>query len=604
MRKLLMTICAAAVAVGAYADASPRPSTLVDLTTTGSDASGSVSTGDYSTTAVDADRYKGTKAFDDGSGEGSRWLAENVAPMYVIYTFKVATVVDAIQLFIPASGAPEYSNRAPKAWTFLGSDDKSSWDVLDTQDSETDWETGESRYYKFANTKAYKYYKFNCTALNGDSATCLQLQEIEFYCVGTANSTWTGGDATDLMSDVDNWGGTSMPGSGYDAYIEKTNATPAVVPGGLTVYKFLRVGHESGNSAKVVQTNGTLRTLNGGAIGRAGGVGEYSISGGKFAWTGASLFMCPKSGKNVGVIDISGNGEVESDQKILMCWEASAGSTATIKISDNGKLTLGDDLDMGNGSNATTGMVYQTGGTFKETNSILVGNKNKSYGEYKMSGGTCSAANVFIGYLAGSSGLFEMTGGTCAVSSAMSVGRLGTGTLAVSGAGTVVTANTVRLGWASGSTKGTGTLVVTNSGEIAASQFYSDSKDNATVVFDGAKLTATAANATFMKDLLNIQLGDGGLTIDTQGHNLGINNCTFNVTGNGKITVTGGGTVTFTNVTVYMAEKPQGAYVFAETDGTFSGLPNLGGIKGCKISLSSDYKRVMVSPKGFIITVF
>ena len=124
------------------------------------------------------------------------------------------------------------------------------------------------------------------------------------------------------------------------------------------------------------------------------------------------------------------------------------------------------------------------------------------------------------------------------------------------------------------------------------------------MVFDGAKLTATAANATFMKDLLNIQLGDGGLTIDTQGHNLGINNCTFNVTGNGKITVTGGGTVTFTNVTVYMAEKPQGAYVFAETDGTFSGLPNLGGIKGCKISLSSDYKRVMVSPKGFIITVF
>jgi len=96
----------------------------------------------------------------------------------------------------------------------------------------------------------------------------------------------------------------------------------------------------------------------------------------------------------------------------------------------------------------------------------------------------------------------------------------------------------------------------------------------------------------------------GGLTINTQGKNLGINNCTFNVTGNGKITVVGGGTVTFTNVTLNLPAKPSGAYVFAETDGTFSGLPNLSGIKGCKISLSDDCKRVMVSPRGLIISIF
>ena len=576
-------IGAAAVAVGAFAAASTPPSTLVDLTTTDSDASGSVSSGDYSATFTGS--YYGTKAFDGTSShENSRWLPKKADNMWVIYTFNTATVVDSIRILLPDA---DYStaSRAPKDWTFLGSNDKSAWnDVLydtSTQGADTGWTKGESRYYKFTNTTAYKYYKFNCTANNG-ATDCMQIQEMEFYCVGTANCTWSGGGETDLMSDVDNWGGTSMPGSGYEAYIDKTNATPAVVPGGLTVYKYLRVGNAGGNSAKVVQTNGTLNILSGGAIGRSGSAGEYSISGGKFIMSGDNLFMSAVSGKDVSVLDISGSGEVEA-KKITMFYQASAGSTATIKISGNGKLTLTDALVMGDASVAATGMVYQTGGT-------------------------CSVdKDVTIGYAANVSGLFEMTGGTCAVSG-MNVGRYGTGTLEVTGEGTVLTTKTMRVGFTKGSNRGTGTLVVTNGGEIATTQLYAgagaSATNQATVVFDGAKLTATAANAEFLKNFPNIQLGDGGLTIDTQGHNLGINNCTFNVTGNGKITVVGGGTVTFTNVTVYMAEKPQGAYVFAETDGTFSGLPNLGGIKGCKISLSSDYKRVMVSPKGFIITVF
>ena len=606
MKKLLMMIGAAAVAVGAFAAASTPPSTLVDLTTTGSDASGAVDSA--STTGTGS--YHGTRAFDGTSKhENSRWLPQKADDMWVIYAFNVPTVVDSIRIYLPTSGELNQTARAPKDWTFLGSNDKSTWALLDTQTDETNWSSssyGESRFYKFDNTSAYKYYKFNCTANNG-ATDYMQLQEIEFYCVGNADSTWTGGGTTDLLSDVANWGGTSMPGSECAAYIENTSATPAVVPGGLTVYKNLRVGNSSGKSAKVVQTNGTFRVLNGVTIGRNGGAGEYSISGGKLVSAGEYLYMSANNGRDVGVLDISGDGEVEA-RKITMFYNASAGSTATINISENGRLSLTEAFDMGYAGNATTGMVYQTGGTCELT-SIFVGNNNKSYGEYKMAGGTCSAGSIFIGYnSAGGSGLFEMTGGTCAVSDMMSVGRYGTGTLAISGVGTVLTANTVRVGFTNGGNRGTGTLVVTNGGEIATTQLYAgagaSATNQATVTFNGGKLTATAANAEFMKDLLNIQLEAGGLTIDTQGKALGISNCTFNVTGNGKITVVGGGTVTFTNVTVYMAEKPQGAYVFAETDGTFSGLPNLGGIKGCKISLSSDYKRVTVSPRGFIITVF
>ena len=605
MKKLLMMIATAAMLpLGVLAVALTPPSTRVDLTTNGSNPSGSVaSSSDYSDTYNSANQYNGTKAFDGITNTKSenRWLPKKAANMWVVYTFNTATVVDSILVKLPGSGYSA-SARAPMDWTFQGSNDKSAWAVLDTQTGEKDWSDNESRYYKFSNTTAYKYYKFNCTANNGD-ANCMQVLELEFYCVGGANSTWTGGGTTDLLSDVANWGGSAMPGSEYAAHINDTGATPAAVPGGLTVYNALWVG--SGASAKVVQTNGTVITR-GATIGREGGTGEYCISGGEFIATNTTTYISARSGKDTGILNISGTADVKFIDVRLFSNSPSAGSTATIKISDNGKLTLGGDLDMGYGSIATTGMVYQTGGTFKETNNILVGNKNMSYGEYKMSGGTCSAANVFIGYAAGSSGLFEMTGGTCAVGAMMSVGRYGTGTLAISGADTVLTSQTVRVGFTNGSNNGTGTLVVTNGGEIATTQVYGGGTDTSqsTITFNEAKLTATAANAAFLKDLPNIQLEAGGLTIDTQGYALGIANCTFNVTGNGKITVVGGGAVTFTNVKVNMSAKPSGAYVFAETDGTFSGLPNLGGVNGCTILLSDDFKRVTVSPRGFIIAVF
>ena len=494
---------AGCLALGAYATASTPPSTLVDLTTNGSNPSGSVD--GYSTLYNKS--YPGDKAFDGINNSltlASRWMPKKADNMWVVYKFNAATVVDAIRIYLPTKEAVNQTARAPRDWTFEGSNDNSTWVVLDTQTGETGWSEsgiGESRYYKFTNTTAYEYYKFNCTDNNG-ATDCMQVQEIEFYCVGTANSTWTGG-TTDLLSDVANWGGTSMPGCEYDAYIYNTGSTPAVVPGGLTVYKNLRVGSGSGNSANVVQTNGSIK-------------GSANMS---------------------------------------------------------------------------------------------VGYGNGSYGEYIMNGGTCSFAQIFIAYNSGSSGMYKMTGGACAVSGdIVSIGRYGTGTLEISGDGTAVTSQTVRVGFTNGNNKGTGTLVVTNGGGIAATQLYAgagaSATNQATVTFNGGKLTATAANDAFLKDFSNIQLEAGGLTIDTQGYALGITNCTFNVTGNGKITVVGGSAVTFDNVKVNLSVKPSSAYVFAETDGIFSGLPNIGGIKGCKVSLSDDLKRVTVSPRGLIISFF
>ena len=571
-------VAAIVLPLGVFAAASTPPTSLIDLTTNGSRPSGSVSSGDYSTT-YNADQYNGTKAFNGikNTDSADRWLAKKAANMWVVYTFNTATVVDSILVKLPGSGYSA-SARAPKDWTFQGSNDKSAWVVLDTQAGETDWSDNESRYYKFDNTAAYRYYKFNCTANNGDGK-CLQVLELEFYCVGSANSTWTGGGTTDLLSDVANWGGSSMPGSEYVAYINDTGATPAVVPGGLTVYNTLWVG--SGASAKVVQTNGTVITR-GVTIGRAGGTGEYSISGGEFIATNTTTYISAREGGNeIGILDISGTADVKF-KDVRMVYDASVGTTARINVSENGRLSF-TQLAIGYDSANTTSIVYQTGGSIE------------------------GSGELQIGYSKGA-GVYEMTGGVCHVGSMLTVGRLGIGTLAVSGEGTVLTASTVRVGVTSGSNKGTGTLVVTNGGEIATAQVFAgagaSATNQATVTFNGGKLTATAANDAFMKDFSNIQLEAGGLVIDTQDHDLGIRNCTFNVTGNGKITVVGGGAVTFTDVTINMVDKPSGKYVFAETEGTFSGLPILSGVRGCRVSLSDDARRVTVSAKGLIISFY
>ncbi len=148
---------------------------LTDLTTSSS-GSVSSSSGTHAT-------YPATKAFDGNKSDtNGRWLSTKGDNMYLVYHFNAATAVNAIRIWSGlsnAGGASEQA-RAPKAWTFSGSNDGTNWTLLDTQTSETGWSG--ARYYQFVNNAAYEYYKYNCTELNGGT-DYLQIWEIEFYYV-------------------------------------------------------------------------------------------------------------------------------------------------------------------------------------------------------------------------------------------------------------------------------------------------------------------------------------------------------------------------------------------------------------------------------------
>lgn len=266
----LLACALAAPEARAAAVTPPEGVVLTDLTTT---TSGSVSSA-----SATHNSYPASKAFDGNrANTNGRWLSSIGDHMYLVYRFNDATAVNAIRVWngSDAGGGWNSTARAPKTWTFSGSNDGETWTTLDTQTSETDWAAnGESRYYQFANNTAYSYYKYDCTALNGGT-DYLQLWELEFYYIntdapvlGTIDLTRTGAAEYSLSATED----VNAADISYilsDGETVSTNGTRSVAEGdtetwtiaGLTANKTYQVSvlaaNNSGTDEKV---SGTLYT--------------------------------------------------------------------------------------------------------------------------------------------------------------------------------------------------------------------------------------------------------------------------------------------------------------------------------------------------------
>jgi PKD repeat protein len=110
----------------------------------------------------------------------TRWIALDTGGSYTLlqYQYQVNTIPE------PA--------RAMKDWTMQGSNDNSSWTVIDTVTGETGWGSGETRTYVCDDTStAYRYFKIVCTANNGD-ATYTQIGELYLYADVPPTANFTG----------------------------------------------------------------------------------------------------------------------------------------------------------------------------------------------------------------------------------------------------------------------------------------------------------------------------------------------------------------------------------------------------------------------------
>ncbi len=309
-------------------------------------------------------------------------------------------------------------------------------------------------------------------------------------------------------------------------------------------------------------------TANPFGIGTGGHTGYYTLNDGTFTspkslvtgWGGTGAF------RQVA-------GTVTAQSYLTIGYQ---GGTGTYRL-EGGTLLIGGGLSLGELSGGN--------GTFWQTDGVVT-----NYG-------VC-----FVGNGGGTGGRYIMEGGSLLIDrQALRIGRLSPGEFSISNGTVDVKYQT----WVGDGATGAGTLRVKTGGTLIT-PFISPNENGAnTVEFDGGTVKATDLTATnpFLNSLTNVLFGAGGVTIDADGHDLTIANCTFKAApGVTAITFANGGTLTFTGTTLELTAKPSGHYVFAKAagNGTFSGVPSLD-VKGYSIRLSSDRKRVVVVRKGLTI---
>jgi hypothetical protein len=113
------------------------------------------------------------KAFDLNAG--SKWLSSAVA--WLQYDFG-ASNARTIKRYTVTS-ANDVPARDPKDWQLQGSNDGSAWTTLDTRSNRSFAARFEAQTYSIASPGAYRYYRLNITANNGDGST--QLSELGLF---------------------------------------------------------------------------------------------------------------------------------------------------------------------------------------------------------------------------------------------------------------------------------------------------------------------------------------------------------------------------------------------------------------------------------------
>lgn len=265
----------------------------------------------------------------------------------------------------------------------------------------------------------------------------------------------------------------------------------AVAPGGSEVW----VGSGSGNSAAMnVNAGGTLTANNWLVLGRNDGTGTLNVNGGTVSNTANNV-----------------------------TFANTAAAIGTLNL-NSGSIWANNEVWIGENGNATGN---QTGGDITSGAWFVVGRNSGSVGTYNLSGGTVTAATTgfgsfgVMGSFSGAQGTLNVSGGSYTVggSRRLYVGEAGTGTLNVSGAGTVTCSNTpdggIRLG-----ALATGVGTVNLDGGTIRAALISQGTGSGTFNFNGGTLRAVQSNAGFMTGLARANVRNGGAVFDTAGSDI------------------------------------------------------------------------------------
>lgn len=274
------------------------------------------------------------------------------------------------------------------------------------------------------------------------------------------------------------------------------------------------------NSGQLIVNNGWFSIGNGNA-----GTGSLTLKNNANAFV-SSDFNVTDTGTSVGNLTLQDNAVASGN---AVYFGKSGGSVATVSISGGTLIARGGDLQMGASGSAT---LTQTAGTVVGTNWISIGRNSGGTGIYNLSGGTLLKVNPSNG-------------------TRLNVAENGTGTLNVSGTGSVVVGSPTGADLDVCSASGSGTVNL-NGGSITAGQITHLGGGTAVFNFNGGTLIAApGAVSNFMAGLTSANIVTNGATIDSGTNIINIAQALLNGTGGGGLTKAGSGTLYLNGVNTY-----------------------------------------------------
>jgi predicted alpha-1,2-mannosidase len=137
--------------------------------------------------------YEGKAQAFDGD-KGTKWLTFATTGWLQAQLKQPQKVTN----YAVTSGNDE-PGRDPRDWELLGSNDGTTWDVVDAQTGQSFAQRGQTRDFPVADPKAYLYYRFNVSANSG--ADIVQLGELELADPAVPTPTPTDGPYVGWMRD-------------------------------------------------------------------------------------------------------------------------------------------------------------------------------------------------------------------------------------------------------------------------------------------------------------------------------------------------------------------------------------------------------------------
>ena len=422
---------------------------------------------------------------------------------------------------------------------------------------------------------------------------------------------------------------------GYDAaYV--TNSVAGVKPALWAENKFAETDYIDTDNVTVYTDNLEVK----------------SVNNATFTAVAADLAATLDAGVVVTSGTMSVNGTVHGDATYF----GVNGCTATLCLTNNAVANFNVGIHLGNGGSSSgsiivadsatfnlnylnmgyhtsgTSLCTQDGGTVSITKDLNVGTGNSGAAYYEMNGGTLTVNGSLVpgrghNSLTGS-GLFLQSGGTVNAKSYLTIGyALGDGTYRMTGGELFATNKNVILAQGDAGTAGlfdiaggvatctegmnightsgrTGTVRVRNGGRLIAKSLYKGD-GTAIVEFDGGILEAAADAPKLLNGISSVSFGAGGVTLDNGGFSVGFNNCTLEAAPDfTALSMSGGGTLTLSDVSLSLSAKPKGSYVFARATGggRFSGVPTLN-LPRWRAVIPADGSKISILAPGFSFCV-